>query len=70
MGLAAESKSNRFGKFVRFFAWPGYKFFMWSVDVKTPEDTKAKWDICTGEALCFYLVEAYKTKCAGALGVE
>ena len=65
-GLAAESTSNPFGKFIRFFVWPFYKFFMWSVDVKTPEDTKAKWDICTGEALCFYLVEAYKTKCAGA----
>lgn len=98
-GLAAESKTNPFGKFVRFFVFPFYKIFMcawpelltqrtrhclcsiipitvthgvrpmpcicddrWMVDVKEQADVQPKWDISTGEALCFYLVEAYKTK--------
>ena len=38
-GLAAESKSNRFGKFVRFFAWPGYKFFMCGRSMSRPQKT-------------------------------
>ena len=95
-GLGAESKTNPFGKFVRFFVWPFYKLFMcgwaphaahlslppfvtirlhgvcascvcgdrWMVDVKEQADSVPKWDICTGEALCFYLAEAYKTKYA------
>ena len=70
LGLAWESKANWFGRCVRCLMWPYYKSFMWSIDVKKLEDTIAKWDICTGEALCYYLVEIYQTKCAGALGVE
>jgi hypothetical protein len=36
----------------------------WMVDVKEQADSVPKWDIRTGEALCFYLAEAYNTKYA------
>lgn len=59
VGLALESKTNPLGRLVRCFVYPFYRLGMWTVDVRTPEDALPKWDICTGEALCFYLAEAY-----------
>ena len=59
VGLALESKNNPFGRFVRCFVYPFYRISMWMLDMSTQEDSLPKWDICSGEALCFYLVDAY-----------
>ena len=39
-----------------------YKFMMWLVDLKTPEEAEGKWPVDSDSAYCFYLVRIYKAK--------